>query len=172
MRYVVIGGGIVGLATAYELTQQHPAADVTVLEKESGWARPPDRPQLGRHPRRRVLQAGQPQGAAVPGRGARRWSSSARRTASRTSICGKLIVATDPAELPRLQRAARAGRRPTGCRSRMIGPEQAREYEPNVACVAALHVASTGIVDYAPWSPGAWPNWSRRRAARCASAPG
>jgi L-2-hydroxyglutarate oxidase len=62
-------------------------------------------------------------------------------------ICGKLIVATEESELSRLDalfERATANELPV----RRIGPQEAREYEPNVACVAAIHVASTGIVDY------------------------
>ena len=67
MRYVVIGGGIVGLATAHQLTLEHPHATVTVLEKEDH-GRPQTGPQLGRHPRGRLLQARQPQGRRCAGR--------------------------------------------------------------------------------------------------------
>jgi L-2-hydroxyglutarate oxidase len=62
-------------------------------------------------------------------------------------ICGKLIVATDEAELPRL-RALHERARANGLPAEMISPAEAREHEPEVSCVAALHVASTGIVDF------------------------
>jgi L-2-hydroxyglutarate oxidase len=143
---VVVGGGIVGLATAYRLTQEHPHSTVTVLEKESQVA---------------VHQTGHNSGVIHAGVYYKPGSLKARLCKAGAAsmvdfcqthdipyqVCGKLIVATDEAELPRLdalyERACA-----NGLPVRRIGPEEAREYEPNVACVAALHVASTGIVDY------------------------
>jgi L-2-hydroxyglutarate oxidase len=63
-------------------------------------------------------------------------------------VCGKLIVATDPAELPRL-RALHERALANGLPVALLEPEKAREVEPAVSCVAALHVESTGIVDFA-----------------------
>jgi (S)-2-hydroxyglutarate dehydrogenase len=145
-HYVVIGGGIVGLATAYELTQQHPHATVTVIEKERRVA---------------VHQTGHNSGVIHAGVYYKPGSLKARlcRAGSASMVefcqaygipvrvCGKLIVATHAAELPRLdalfERAAANGLPVT-----RVTPDQAREYEPNVACVAGIHVASTGIVDF------------------------
>jgi L-2-hydroxyglutarate oxidase len=62
-------------------------------------------------------------------------------------VCGKLIVATDESELPRLN-ALYDRATANGLPVTRIGPDEARAYEPNVNCVAGLHVASTGIVDY------------------------
>ena len=159
-RYVVVGAGIVGLATAHRILLDRPDAAVTVLEKEAARRRAPDRPQLGRHPRRRLLQAGQPQGAAVPRPAAASMVDFCDAHGIPHEICGKLIVATEAAELPRLhalhERAVANG---------LAGPAdqpraRPREYEPHVRCVAALHVASTGIVDFAAVCRGA------RRAGR------
>ena len=61
--------------------------------------------------------------------------------------CGKLVVAVDESDLPQLQMLL--GRaEANGVPARLIGPDEARDYEPEVACVAALRVESTGIVDY------------------------
>ncbi len=146
MRYVVIGGGIVGLATAYRLCLDRPDADVTVVEKEARW---------GAH------QTGHNSGVIHAGVYYRPGSLKARLCpAGRTSmlqfcaehgiraeVCGKLIVAVDAEELPRLlalhERAVA-----NGVPARMISPAEAREYEPEVSCVGAVHVASTGIVDF------------------------
>jgi L-2-hydroxyglutarate oxidase len=145
-RYVVIGGGIVGLATAHRLTIEHPDARVTVLEKE---------PRVGAH------QTGHNSGVIHAGVYYAPGSLKAQlcRAGSQSmvdfcaehgipaKICGKLIVATDEAELPRL-RALHERARANGLPAEMISPAEAREHEPEVSCVAALHVASTGIVDF------------------------
>src|SRR4030081_507202 len=101
-RYVVIRAGIVGLATAHRLTVEHPAAEVTVLEKE---------PRVGAH------QTGHNSGVIHAGVYYAPGSLKAQlcRAGSQSMVdfctehgvpvrvCGKLIVATDEAELPRLQ---------------------------------------------------------------------
>jgi L-2-hydroxyglutarate oxidase len=145
-RYVVIGAGIVGLATAHQLARDRPDASVTVLEKE---------PRVAAH------QTGHNSGVIHAGVYYRPGSLKARlcRAGSQSmvefcaehqipvQVCGKLIVATDPAELPRLhalhERAAA-----NGLAVRLLEPDQAAEYEPHLACVAAMHVPSTGIVDF------------------------
>jgi len=145
-RYVVIGGGIVGLATAYELTRSRPHATVTVVEKEHRVAAHQTGHNSG------VIHAGvyyKP--GSLKARLCRAGSESMVRFCGEygipVQVCGKLIVATDSAELPRLnalfERATANGLPVT-----KVTPEQAREYEPNVACVAGIHVASTGIVDF------------------------
>jgi (S)-2-hydroxyglutarate dehydrogenase len=145
-HYVVIGAGIVGLATAHRLTLDHPSAEVTVLEKEQ---------QVGAH------QTGHNSGVIHAGVYYAPGSLKARlcRTGSQSmvdfctahgvpvKVCGKLIVATEEAELPRLK-ALYERAQANGLPVRMITPAEAREYEPEVSCVAALHVASTGIVDF------------------------
>jgi L-2-hydroxyglutarate oxidase len=145
-HYVVVGGGIVGLAAAHRLTQEHPHSTVTVLEKEDRVAAHQTGHNSG------VIHAGvyyKPGSlkATLCRAGSASMVEFCRANDIPYQVCGKLIVATDPSELPRLdalyERALANGLPVT-----RIGPEQAREYEPNVASVGALHVASTGIVDY------------------------
>lgn len=62
-------------------------------------------------------------------------------------ITGKLVVAVDDTELPRLNRLAERAVA-NGVPTRLLTPAEAREYEPEVSCVAALRVETTGIVDY------------------------
>jgi L-2-hydroxyglutarate oxidase len=145
-RYVVVGGGIVGLATAHRIVLDRPDAEVTVLEKES---------RLAAH------QTGHNSGVIHAGVYYRPGSLKAEfcRSGSRSmvefcaeqgiavQVCGKLIVATDAAELPRL-RALHDRAVANGLPVRLITPAEAREHEPAVRCIAALHVASTGIVDF------------------------
>ncbi|KXK61026.1 hydroxyglutarate oxidase [Micromonospora rosaria] len=145
-RFVVVGGGIVGLAVAHRLLTDRPGDRVTVLEKESGWAAHQTGHNSG------VIHAGvyyKP--GSLKATLCRAGSASMVEFCARHDlpyqVCGKLIVATDRAELPRLhdlhQRALA-----NGLPVRLVDAAEAAEYEPHVAAVAALHVASTGIVDF------------------------
>ncbi len=147
MRYIVIGGGIVGLATAQRLVEDHPDASVTVVEKESTWGAHQTGHNSG------VIHAGvyyKP--GSLKATLCKAGSASMVRFCEQYGIpyevCGKLIVATHRDEQPRLhalfERASA-----NGLPVRLIGPGEARDYEPHVAAVEAIHVASTGIVDYA-----------------------
>jgi L-2-hydroxyglutarate oxidase len=144
--FVVIGAGIVGLATAHEITQRHPHATVTVLEKEDRVAAHQTGHNSG------VIHAGvyyKPGSlkAELCRAGAASMVEFCQTYAIPYQISGKLIAAASEDELPRLtalyERAVA-----NGLDVRLIGPEEARDYEPHVACVSAIHVASTGIVDY------------------------
>ncbi len=145
-RYVVVGGGIVGLATAYRLVQDRPGAQVTVVEKED---------RVGAHQTGRnsgVIHAGvyyRPGSlkARLCTAGSRSMQDFCLEHGIAVRICGKLIVATGPAELPRLA-ALHERAVANGLPVRMVTAAQAREIEPHVAAVAALHVESTGIVDF------------------------
>lgn len=141
---VVAGAGVVGLATAYELTRR--GHRVTVLEKE---------PEIARH------QTGRNSGVIhsglyyTPGSlkaklgtaGAASMRDFAREHGIPVDICGKLVVATRPEQLPALERLQERGLA-NGVPVRRVGQDEAREFEPYVSCVAALRVESTGIVDY------------------------
>lgn len=145
-HYVVVGGGIVGLATAYQLTQEHPHSTVTVLEKEGRVAGHQTGHNSG------VIHAGvyyKPGSlkAQLCRAGAASMVEFCQAQDIPYRICGKLIVATEEAERPRLQ-ALYERAQANGLPVKMIGPRRAREFEPNVQCVEAIHVASTGIVDY------------------------
>ncbi len=145
-RYVVVGGGIVGLATARAIQRAVPGAPVTVLEKEAELARH----QTGRNSG--VVHSGiyYPPGSAKA-RMCRAGAASITRYASEHGIevrrTGKLIVATDPAELPRLAALSARGQA-NGIAVQRLTAEQAREREPFVHAVAALWVPSTAIIDY------------------------
>jgi L-2-hydroxyglutarate oxidase len=144
---LVVGAGIVGLATARAVLRAHPDRSVTVVEKEESVAAH----QSGRNSG--VIHAGV---YYAPG------SEKARLcVAGRTSmveycrahgiehaVTGKVVVAHDDDDCLRLRELER---RCTinGVRTEMIGAERLREIEPHVAGVAALHVLETGVVDYA-----------------------
>jgi L-2-hydroxyglutarate oxidase len=144
MHVVVIGGGILGLAVARELTGR--GRRVTVLEKETRWAAH----QTGHNSN--VVHAGlyyQPGSfkARMAVAGSRSIVEFARDNGVRVEVCGKLVVATSESELPAL--AVLADRaEANGVPAKIIDPARAREYEPEVACVSALRVETTGIIDF------------------------
>ncbi|MFJ3584298.1 L-2-hydroxyglutarate oxidase [Streptomyces sp. NPDC090127] len=143
---LVIGGGIVGLSTAYALTRAAPGTRVTVLEKEHG----PARHQTGRNSG--VIHSGI---YYRPGSLKARFAvSGAAETVKFCAeyglpheVTGKLIVATGRDELPRLHALVQRGRE-NGIPVRELGPAQIAAYEPNVRGLAAIHVGTTGICDY------------------------
>jgi L-2-hydroxyglutarate oxidase len=143
----VVGGGIVGLATARAVLRARGSRSVVVLEKEAS---------VGAH------QSGRNSGVIHAGVYYRPGSEKARLcTAGRRSmveycaehgidhaVTGKVVVATnevDRGRLDELERRCAAN----GVRTELIGPGRLHELEPHVAGVAALHVLDTGIVDYA-----------------------
>ncbi|HSO63596.1 MAG TPA: L-2-hydroxyglutarate oxidase [Ornithinibacter sp.] len=145
-RVAVVGGGIVGLAVAERVLREDPSAEVTVLEKEHDWARH----QTGRNSG--VLHSGlyYPAGSLKA-----RWCRAgadallalAREEGVPHRVTGKLVVATVPAELDGLAALNERGLA-NGLTVTLLTGEQAREHEPHVAALAALHVAETGVVDY------------------------
>ncbi|MER5257840.1 MULTISPECIES: L-2-hydroxyglutarate oxidase [unclassified Streptomyces] len=143
---LVIGGGIVGLSTAYALTRAAPGTRVTVLEKEPG----PARHQTGRNSG--VIHSGiyyRPGSlkARYAVRGAAEMVKFCAEYGIAHEVTGKLIVATERSELPRLHALVQRGRE-NGIPVRELGPAQIAEYEPEVRGLAAIQVGTTGICDY------------------------
>lgn len=141
---VIIGGGIVGLAVAERATRA--GKDVVVLEKEDSWALH----QTGRNSG--VIHAGpyyKP--GSLKARMCVEGNASMRLFAVEQDIphefTGKLIVATNESELPNLKELERRAQA-NGVPTRWLSAAEAHEYEPHVACVAALRVETTGIIDY------------------------
>ncbi|RMI02847.1 L-2-hydroxyglutarate oxidase [Cellulomonas triticagri] len=142
---LVVGAGIVGLAVAARLAAR--GDEVTVIDKEDGLARH----QTGRNSG--VIHSGlyYPPGslkATMAAAGARSMAEYARAKGVAVDICGKLVVATDEAELPGLQKLADRAVA-NGVPARRVTPAEAREHEPHVRAIAALRVETTGTVDYA-----------------------
>ena len=142
---VVIGGGIVGLATARELATAR-GYDVTVLEKESRWATHQTGHNSG------VVHAGlyyRP--GSLKARMAVAGNASmveyARESGVPVSVCGKLVVATSEDEVPRLRKLAENAEA-NSVPAVLVDAVRAKEIEPEVSCVAALHVQSTAIIDF------------------------
>jgi (S)-2-hydroxyglutarate dehydrogenase len=144
---VIVGGGIIGLATAAELLRRFPRSSVLVLEKES---------RVGAH------QSSHNSGVIHSGLYYRPGSLKARMCVEGAAamqafcvaqdlplkICGKVVVATADQELPALHELARRGAA-NGVRNlSLLTPSQLNALEPHAFGVAALHVPGTAITDY------------------------
>ncbi|WP_244316246.1 L-2-hydroxyglutarate oxidase [Streptomyces albidochromogenes] len=143
---LVIGAGIVGLSAAYALTRAAPGTRVTVLEKERG----PALHQTGRNSG--VIHSGiyyRPGSlkARYAVRGAAEMVKFCAEHGIAHEVTGKLIVATEREELPRLHALVQRGRE-NGIPVRELGAAQIAEYEPDVRGLAAIHVGTTGVCDY------------------------
>lgn len=143
---IVIGGGIVGLATAYSLLEKQPGMRVLVLEKESSLAAH----QTGRNSG--VIHSGiyyKP--GSYKARFARAGSQSmvdfCRRQDIPHEVCGKVIVATRETQLPALEKLYHRGLENELAVAKLT-PEQVAEIEPHVRCCGGIKVPTTGIVDY------------------------
>ncbi|MDL2344568.1 L-2-hydroxyglutarate oxidase [Deinococcus sp. MIMF12] len=144
--YAVVGGGIVGLATAHALSERHPGAAILLLEKEDG----PARHQTGRNSgviHSGIYYAPGSLKARLCAAGVRSMIQFCQEHGVRYEQCGKVIVATEPAELPLLERLHGRGLQ-NGLRVQRLSGEEVREYEPHVQALAGLRVPSTGIVNY------------------------
>ena len=144
---LIIGGGIVGLATARQLLRQHPGAEVTVLEKESA----PGQHQTGHNSG--VLHCGlyYPPGslkARLAVEGIREMVEFCAEHQVPHEICGKLVVATNNAEIARMEKLHERGTANGLQGIEKFSQEQMREIEPHVGGLAALKVPQEGIVDY------------------------
>jgi (S)-2-hydroxyglutarate dehydrogenase len=143
----IVGGGIVGLAVARELTRRHPRASVCVLEREAS---------VGTH------QTGHNSGVIhagvyyTPGslkarlcvEGARELYEYCEEHGISSEACGKVIVATDASELSRLEELERRGHANAVPGLRRIDARGIEALEPHARGIAGLHSPSTGIVDF------------------------
>ena len=143
----VVGGGIVGLAVARELTRRHPRASVCVLEREG---------ELGTHQTSHnsgVVHAGV---YYTPGslkarlcvEGARALYAYCGERSIAVQACGKLILATHPGELGRLEELQRRAAANGVAGVRRIDAGEIEELEPHARGIAGLHVPGTGIVEF------------------------
>jgi L-2-hydroxyglutarate oxidase len=147
MRVCIIGGGIVGLATALQLQKRRPNAEITLLEKEAAFGLHQSTHNSG------VLHAGlyyKPGSAKarMAVEGIRQMTEFCQSHGIAHEICGKLVVAVDKTEVERLKGLHERSRL-NGLRGvEWLEGDAIREREPHVAGVAALHVPEEGIVDY------------------------
>ena len=143
----ILGGGILGLATALKITAAHPRLRLLLLEKEA---------ELARH------QTGNNSGVIHSGLYYRPGSLKAHTCVTGRKelinfcdensvpyeICGKVVVATSEEELPRLEELYRRGIANGLQGLDIIGPERLKELEPHATGIKGLYVPETGIVDY------------------------
>jgi len=144
---IIVGGGIVGLATALKVLEEKPALKVLVIEKER---------ELAKH------QTGNNSGVIHSGLYYKPGSLKARncihgykllvdfceQQGVPFELCGKIVVATDESELPLLQNLFQRGEQNGLKGLHMLHADALREYEPHVKGVSGFFVPQTGIVDY------------------------
>ncbi len=143
---IIIGGGLVGLATAYQYLQKFPDAKLALLEKEDA---------VGLHQSGRnsgVLHSGiyyKPgtQRASLCRKGKEMMEAFCEQHGVDYDLCGKVIVAKDESELPALQRIYDRGQI-NGIKCEVISQERLLEIEPHVRGIQAIHVPEAGIADY------------------------
>lgn len=147
MTITIIGAGIVGLATAYQLQPKNPSAKIILLEKENG---------VAKH------QTGNNSGVIHSGIYYKPGSLKATNCRSgynllidfcnqndiKYELCGKVIVATDETELPSLQSLYDRGLQNGLTGLKILSAEEIKEYEPSVQGVRGIFVPQTGIIDY------------------------
>jgi (S)-2-hydroxyglutarate dehydrogenase len=143
---IIIGGGIVGLATAYQLVQKYPKRSVTVLDKESKVAAHQTGHNSG------VIHSGiyyKPGSLKASNcrAGKQLLQEFCEREGIPYNICGKIIVATAESELERLQNLFERGQA-NGVNCRMIDARELKELEPHCNGIRAVHVPEAGIVSY------------------------
>jgi L-2-hydroxyglutarate oxidase LhgO len=148
VKVAIIGGGIVGLATAHQLLERHPAVKVLLLEKESAAGQHQTGHNSG------VLHCGlyyQPGSARarLAVTGIRRMVDFCQQHNVPYELCGKTVVATEPEEIPRLHALLERGKANGLEGLQLLGAEQIREYEPHAAGLEGIRVPQEGIVDYA-----------------------
>ena len=143
---VVVGGGIVGLATAYRMLQRSPSCSIVILEKESRIATHQTGHNSG------VLHSGiyyKP--GSLKSRNCRLGKEAMEQFCAEHGIdfdiCGKVIVAVDESEIPALENIYERGQQ-NGVSCERIGQQRLKELEPHCAGIEAIHVPSSGIVNY------------------------
>jgi L-2-hydroxyglutarate oxidase len=143
---VVVGGGIVGLATAYALRRADAGRRIAVVEREDRLAAH----QSGNNSN--VIHSGLYYApgslkARLAVEGNRETVAFCRAHDLPVEVCGKVVVATSPDELPRMAELARRGSL-NGVEVSELTPDELARHEPHVRAIAALHVPSTGVCDF------------------------
>ena len=144
---VVVGAGVIGLATARELQARRPDARIAVLDKEPVVATHQTRHSSG-VVHRGVYYAPGSLKARLCVEGATRILAYCEERGIPVLRCGKVVVATDDTEIPRLEELYRRSLENGVPRAELIGPDRIRELEPHVAGVQALHSPETSVVDF------------------------
>lgn len=149
MKYdiIIIGGGIVGLATAYQLKKSNPNLKLIVLEKENKVAAHQTGNNSG------VIHSGlyyKPGSLKAVNciRGYNMLVDFCKSENIPHDLCGKIVVATNEAELPRLEFLYERGVQNGLKNLRKLRKEELKDFEPHVNGIAGIFVPQTGIVDY------------------------
>jgi (S)-2-hydroxyglutarate dehydrogenase len=147
VKVAIIGGGIVGLATAHQILLRHPKVNVLLLEKEDG----PGRHQTGHNSG--VLHCGlyyKPgsKRAQMAVSGIRRMIAFCEQHRVPYALCGKTVIATEPEELPRLYALFERGKANGLEGLSMLSTDEIHEYEPHAAGLKGIRVPQEGITDY------------------------
>lgn len=146
--FIIIGGGIVGLATAYQILKQNKHLKIGVLEKENTVA---------------AHQTGHNSGVIHSGLYYKPGSLKAQNCLLGYQmlidfcneheipfeLCGKLVVASDESEIPELDKLYQRGLENGLTKNTIIEKDRIKEFEPHLRGVKAIHVPYTGIIDYA-----------------------
>ena len=143
---VIVGGGIVGLSVGWAMTQRYPRARILVLEKERRWGHHQTGSNSGEIHSGIHYQPGSLK-AAYCRDGNTTMVQFCRAYGIPHDVCGKVVVATDRNELPQLEALYRRATG-NGVAVKNLCSEELRAIEPHCEGVAALHVPSTGIVNY------------------------
>ncbi|MEO9966544.1 MAG: L-2-hydroxyglutarate oxidase [Reichenbachiella sp.] len=144
---IVIGGGIVGLATAWQIKQKSPHLSITILEKESG----PAHHQTGNNSG--VIHSGL---YYKPGSlkaincisGYHLLLDFCRKEEIEYDLCGKIVVATEEKEIPYLETLYARGEQNGLTKMQWLSAEEIKDHEPYVKGVKGIFVPQTGIIDY------------------------
>ncbi|NBC84211.1 MAG: L-2-hydroxyglutarate oxidase [Bacteroidetes bacterium] len=144
---IIAGGGIVGLATAYQLQQKKPDLNILLLEKENDVAQHQTGNNSG------VIHSGlyyKPGSLKATNclRGYQMLLEFCDAHSVQYDLCGKLVVATHPSEVERLKNLHERGIANGLSKIKKLSGAEIREYEPHAKGLAALHVPYTGIIDF------------------------
>jgi L-2-hydroxyglutarate oxidase LhgO len=144
---IIIGGGIIGLATAYKLSLRYPQILIAVLEKEQTLASHQTGHNSG------VIHSGiyyKPGSAKAKTcvQGRRELVEFAQQHDVPFEICGKVIVATRQREMDRLEKILQNGIKNGVEGIQKIGPDQILQIEPECRGIAGIHIPCTGIIDF------------------------
>jgi len=144
---IVVGGGIVGLATALRIKEQKTSLKILLLEKETGVAKHQTGHNSG------VIHSGlyyKPGSLKATNciRGYEMLLDFCDREGVPYDLCGKIVVATKPEQVPLLKNLYDRGLQNGLVRNRMISKEEIREREPHVSGLEGIWVPYTGIIDY------------------------
>lgn len=146
-QYAIIGGGIVGLATAYQMLKKKPGLKLAVIEKEKSVAAHQTGHNSG------VIHSGlyyKPGSLKATNclRGYDMLIQFCDTYGIPYDLCGKLVVATSEAEIPELEKLYQRGLENGLTRMTKITQQEANAIEPHLKVVAGLNVPYTGIIDY------------------------